>query len=141
MGTSNNYINVSIRFKICIFLELGFAAFFIFRALMRVRYNLKKGFFRICYARSNYFYILRMFVLLYLTFIMLNFEGQVCFCKYRAYFYEHCYFDQIDYKQYLCYSTKSKQEWMSKAVEIFYHFYPDSTFDVLQRTVYTCIQS
>lgn len=100
------YTNVSLVMKITMLIEIFCGLFFVVRAVLKMKYNMKKGTIRQIYLRSNYFWIVRCINLMVISYYLNSFRGGVCFCRYRSWFHEHCYYDNIDYSQYMCYAYK-----------------------------------
>ena len=119
----SNFTNVTATTTCFMILELVFAAIFIVRALFALLYKLKRGWVRKLYDNINYFFLLRCANLILLTINMLKFESQVCFCSYRDWFHDHCYFDDYSYTQYLCYARdRIYSEWIEDAANDFKNF-------------------
>lgn len=94
--------------------------------------------------------IVKFAVLYFMTELVFSYKGQLCFCDLREFFFNHCYFDDENFNNYLCYNLKDHQNgdtgWLNDAKEDFKKFYedkgkPDLKFGVEQRTIIECIHS
>ena len=94
----DEYTNVTDRIKFLLFLEICFAIFFQFKSIIALMFKLKKGrMITKVLDKSNYFMVGRFVVLGLLTFKVFSFEGQLCLCEFREYFFNHCYYDNRDF--------------------------------------------
>ena len=124
-----------------IWLEIAFGLFFITReAIGLFKLKPKRGWGRTIYDNSNFIYLLRFTNLIFMSVYFLKFSTQVCFCNYRDWFHDHCYYDELDYKQYLCYpQDRDYTQWIEDAASDYKKFTNSTEFDQYKQTIQTCI--
>lgn len=64
---------------------------------------MKKGMWRTIREKISYIGIFRMLVLSLLSYVVFNFRGQLCFCGYKSYFYNHCFYNSKNMTSYNCF--------------------------------------
>lgn len=84
--------NVSLASEMLIGLEVLLASIFIVQAFIRLFFRLRRGRLARIVQKLYFLQVVRFLNLVFLMYFSLTFESQVCFCFYRKWFYDHCYY-------------------------------------------------
>lgn len=125
--------NVSIATELLVGIEVILAGIFIFRSITLLFFRLRRGRIARMMQKLYLLQVLRFLNLVFLMYLSLTFESQVCFCFYRKWFYDHCYY--FNGNQYSCFHSRDTQEnWVDKAIEWHKFYFKDEQFVIMQRS-------
>lgn len=138
-NTLRFFTNVSKRMLVHILIEMICNFLAICRLLWRLKFKMSKGFGAKVEDLYKYSQFVRLINFVFLTTFFFGNETQLCFCSNRPFFFEHCYFVDLEFEEYQCYPYDRKSVWGKWAEADFKSKFPTETFNLIERSLYECL--